>query len=81
MVCSLRSKLWLPLSGQRWRLWMCCALKETRSVQKAEIPGGCGCTQDGPSLQMLPGTRTSELLFFVLFSLRSCCYAGDAVAF
>lgn len=58
------------------------ALKEMRSVQEAEIPGSRGLHMGrAPVLQMLASTCTSELLFFVLFSLRSCCYAGDAVAF
>lgn len=58
------------------------ALKEMRSVQKADIPGSCGLHMGWVHvLQMLASTRTSELLFFILFSLCSCCYAGDAVAF
>ena len=82
MVCSLRSKLWPPRSGQCRRLRVRYASKEASSAQEAEIPGGCGLRVGRPpALQMRASTRASELLLFVPSSLRSCCYAGDAVAF
>lgn len=51
------------------------ALKEKRSVQKAEIPGSCGLHMgQAPVLQRLASTRTSELLCFVLFSQLLLCW-------
>lgn len=51
------------------------ALKEMRSVQKAEVPGSCGLHMGrAPVLQMLASTCTSELLFFVLFSQLLLCW-------
>lgn len=57
------------------------ALKEARSVQEAGSRRPCSARGTSPAPQLLPSACPSEPLFSVLFSLRSCRYAGDAVAF